>query len=143
MHQDDPGIFSLNPSTGEISLSNLSVQVTGKLNYTLVVSAEDNLGKTPFNRANQNASVHVCFSFPFLYCDVVVAVLFVFVVCDNDELNCIFLLHRFSFCPIPQSCRLSLIFPLCLFKRKKTKLKGLLFDLRLIPVRCCLPFVFL
>lgn len=62
VHQEDPGIFTLNPSTGEVSLSNLSAQDTGKLNYTLLVSAADNLEKAPYNRATENASVYVCLS---------------------------------------------------------------------------------
>lgn len=59
VHEEIPGIFSLDASTGGVTLSNLSAQITGKLYYTLSVSAVDNLEKVPFQRANQNASVHV------------------------------------------------------------------------------------
>lgn len=59
VNEEVPGFFSLGLNTGEVALSNLSAQVTGKLHYTLSVSAADNLEKVPYHRANQNASVHV------------------------------------------------------------------------------------
>ena len=59
VHEEIPGIFSLDASTGGVILSNLSAQITGKLHYTLSVSAVDNLEKVPYHRANKNASVHV------------------------------------------------------------------------------------
>jgi len=59
VHAENPWIFSVAPITGEVTLSNSSALVSGKLKYTLEVSAVDNLGNVPFNGAKQNASVHV------------------------------------------------------------------------------------
>ncbi|XP_022809062.1 protocadherin Fat 4-like isoform X2 [Stylophora pistillata] len=57
VHEETPGLFLLDNTTGDVVLSNLSDQVTGKLLYVLTVSAVDNQGKVPSNRANENASV--------------------------------------------------------------------------------------
>ena len=59
VHEEIPGIFSIDASTGGVTLSNFSAQVTGKLHYTLSVSAVDNLEKVPYHKTNRNASVHV------------------------------------------------------------------------------------
>ena len=59
VHEEIPGIFSIDASTGGVTLSNLSAQITGKVHYTLSVSAVDNLEKVPYHKTNQNASVHV------------------------------------------------------------------------------------
>ena len=61
VNEEIPGVFSVGPNTGEVTLSNLSTQVAGKLHYALSISAADNLEKVPYHRANQNASVHVRF----------------------------------------------------------------------------------
>ena len=59
VHEGTPGLFSLDNTTGDVTLSNLSDQVTGKSVFALTVSAVDNQGKVPSNRANQSASVLV------------------------------------------------------------------------------------
>ncbi|RMX53126.1 hypothetical protein pdam_00015549 [Pocillopora damicornis] len=57
VHEGTPGLFSLDNTTGDVTLSNLSDHVTGKSVFDLTVSAVDNQGKVPSNRANQSASV--------------------------------------------------------------------------------------
>ena len=57
VHEGTPGLFSLDNTTGDVTLSNLLDQVTG--HFALTVSAVDNQGKVPSNRANQSASVLV------------------------------------------------------------------------------------
>ena len=61
VYTDIPGIFSLAPLTGDVILFNSSLLVSGNLTstYTLEISAADNLGLVPFNKAEQNASVYV------------------------------------------------------------------------------------
>lgn len=59
VHEGTPGLFSLDNTTGDVTLSNLSDHVTGKSMFALTVSAVDNQGKVPSNRANQSASVLV------------------------------------------------------------------------------------
>ena len=48
---------------------------------------------------------------------------------------------RFSFYLIPQNCHLSSVFLLYLFERKKTRLKGLLSNLRLMSTLSLPSFV--
>lgn len=61
VYTDSPGIFSLARLTGDVILFNSSLLVSGNLTstYTLEISAADNLGLVPFNKAEQNASVYV------------------------------------------------------------------------------------
>ena len=59
VYEQDPGIFSLSPLTGEVTLTNPSSLVAGKEQYALAISAADNLAIVPYNSVKQNASVHV------------------------------------------------------------------------------------
>lgn len=59
VHTVIPGIFSLAPLTGDVILFNSSLLLSGKLTYALEISAADNLGVVPFNKAEQNAFVYV------------------------------------------------------------------------------------
>jgi len=61
VYTDIPGIFSLAPLTGDVMLFNSSLLASGNLTstYTLEISAADNLGLVPFNKAEQNASVYI------------------------------------------------------------------------------------
>ncbi|XP_073231929.1 cadherin EGF LAG seven-pass G-type receptor 1-like [Porites lutea] len=59
VYEQDPGIFSLSPLTGEVTLTNPSSLVAGKEQYALAISAADNLAIVPYNIAEQNASVRI------------------------------------------------------------------------------------
>ena len=49
VYEQDPGIFSLSPLTGEVTLSSPSSLVAGKEQYALAISAVNNLAIVPYN----------------------------------------------------------------------------------------------
>ena len=59
VYEQDPGIFSLSPLTGDVTLTSPSSLVAGKEQYALAISAADNLAIAPYNSVKQNASVRV------------------------------------------------------------------------------------
>lgn len=59
VYEEDPGIFSLSPLTGEVTLTSPSALVARKEEYALAISAADNLAIAPYNSVKQNASVRV------------------------------------------------------------------------------------